>query len=71
VVKKYDPDAPASEDIVSYSRDLPFYVLKEMQDRIKSAHNLYNRKIEWIDKMYLLHIINYSELQRTYRNHAS
>jgi len=63
----YDPEAPPPESVVSYTRDVSYYTLCGMKDMIKCTHKLYNLKVDMFDQLYLLKIIDYGELQRSYK----
>ena len=53
--------------IVSYAKNLPYYSFLEMKEAVKRAHRLFKKKnIVW-DQLYMLKIINYKELQKSYK----
>ena len=53
--------------IVSYAKNLPYYSFLEMKEAVKRAHRLFkNKNIVW-DQLYMLKIINYRELQKSYK----
>ena len=53
--------------IVSYAKNLPYYSFVEMKEAVKRAHRLFKKKnIVW-DQLYMLKIINYRELQKSYK----
>ncbi len=53
--------------IVSYAKNLPYYSFLEMKEAVKRAHRLFKKKnIVW-DQLYMLKIINYRELQKSYK----
>ena len=54
--------------IVSYARDIPHYTFLEMKEAVKSAHRLFKKKNVIWDDLYMLKIINYGELQKSYRS---
>ena len=58
--------------IVSYARDIPHYTFLEMKESIKRAHRLFKKKNVIWDDLYMLKIINYRELQKSYKkeNHG-
>ena len=53
--------------IVSYARDIPHYTFLEMKESIKRAHRLFKKKNVIWDDLYMLKIINYRELQKSYK----
>ena len=53
--------------IVSYARDIPHYTFLEMEESIKRAHQLFKKKNVIWDDLYMLKIINYRELQKSYK----
>ena len=53
--------------IVSYARDIPHYTFLEMEESIKRAHQLFKKKNMVWDQLYMLKIINYRELQKSYK----
>ena len=53
--------------IVSYARDIPHYTFLEMEEAVKSAHRLFKKKNVIWDDLYMLKIINYRELQTSYK----
>ena len=53
--------------IVSYARDIPHYTFLEMEESIKRAHRLFKKKNVIWDDLYMLKIINYRELQKSYK----
>ena len=53
--------------IVSYARDIPHYTFLEMEESIKRAHLLFKKKNVIWDDLYMLKIINYRELQKSYK----
>ena len=54
--------------IVSYARDIPYYSFLEMKEAIKRAHRLFKKKNTVWDQLYMLKIINYGELQKSYKS---
>ena len=53
--------------IVSYAKNLPYYSFLEMKEAVKRAHRLFKKKnIVW-EQLYMLKIINYRELQKSYK----
>ena len=58
--------------IVSYARDIPHYTFLEMKESVKRAHRLFKKKNVIWDDLYMLKIINYRELQKSYKreNHG-
>ena len=58
--------------IVSYARDIPYYSFLEMKESIKRAHRLFKKKNTVGDQLYMLKIINYGQLQKSYKeeNHG-
>ena len=54
--------------IVSYARDIPHYTFLEMKESVKRAHRLFKKKNVIWDDLYMLKIINYRELQKSYRS---
>ena len=54
--------------IVSYARDIPHHTFLEMKEAVKSAHRLFKKKNVIWDDLYMLKIINYGELQKSYRS---
>ena len=53
--------------IVSYARDIPHYTFLEMKEAVKRAHRLFKKKNVIWDDLYMLKIINYRELQKSYK----
>ena len=53
--------------IVSYARDIPYYSFLEMKESIKRANRLFKKKNMIWDQLYMLKIINYGELQKSYK----
>ena len=53
--------------IVSYARDIPQYTFLEMKESVKRAHRLFKKKNVIWDDLYMLKIINYRELQKSYK----
>ena len=53
--------------IVSYARDIPHYTFLEMKESVKRAHRLFKKKNVIWDDLYMLKIINYKELQKSYK----
>ena len=53
--------------IVSYARDIPHYTFLEMKESVKRAHRLFKKKNVIWDDLYMLKIINYRELQKSYK----
>ena len=54
--------------IVSYARDIPHYTFLEMKESVQRAHRLFKKKNVIWDDLYMLKIINYRELQKSYRS---
>ena len=54
--------------IVSYARNIPYYSFLEMKESIKRAHRLFKKKNAVWDQLYMLKIINYRELQKSYKS---
>ena len=54
--------------IVSYARDIPYYSFLEMKEAIKRAHRLFKKKNVIWDELYMLKIINYGDLQKSYKS---
>ena len=54
--------------IVSYAKKLPYYSFLEMKESIKRAHRLFKKKNMVWDQLYMLKIINYRELQKSYKS---
>ena len=54
--------------IVSYARDIPHHTFLEMEESIKRAHQLFKKKNVIWDDLYMLKIINYRELQKSYKS---
>ena len=54
--------------IVSYARDIPYYSFLEMKEAIKRAHRLFKKKNVIWDDLYMLKIINYGDLQKSYKS---
>ena len=54
--------------IVSYARNIPYYSFLEMKESIKRAHQLFKKKNMVWDQLYMLKIINYGELQNSYKS---
>ena len=52
---------------VSYARDIPHYTFLEMKESVKRAHRLFKKKNVIWDDLYMLKIINYRELQKSYK----
>ena len=55
------------EEMITHARDLSYYTLKEMETSIERAQKLWNKKLPVFDKLYLLNIIEYGDLQRYYK----
>ena len=55
------------EEMITHARDLSYYTLKEMETSIERAQKLWNKKLPIFDKLYLLNIIEYGDLQRYYK----
>ena len=55
------------EEMITHARDLSYYTLKEMATSIERAQKLWNKKLPVFDKLYLLNIIEYGDLQRYYK----
>ena len=53
--------------IVSYARDIPHYTFLEMKESVQRAHQLFKKKNVIWDDLYMLKIINYRELQKSYK----
>ena len=53
--------------IISYARDIPHYTFLEMKEAVKRAHQLFKKKNVIWDDLYMLKIINYRELQKSYK----
>ena len=53
--------------IVSYARDIPHYTFLEMKESVQRAHRLFKKKNVIWDDLYMLKIINYRELQKSYK----
>jgi len=53
-------------DIVSHARDLPYWTLKDMKQAISNCHDLFDKQQPAWDKLYMLKIMSYRELQRGY-----
>ena len=54
--------------IVSYARDIPYSSFLELKESIKRAHRLFKKKNTVWDQLYMLKIINYGELQKSYKS---
>ena len=54
--------------IVSYARDIPHYTFLERKEAVKRAHRLFKKKNMVWDQLYMLKIINYGELQNSYKS---
>ena len=54
--------------IVSYARDIPYYSFLEMKKAIQRAHRLFKKKNTVWDQLYMLKIINYGQLQKSYKD---
>ena len=54
--------------IVSYARDIPHHTFLEMKKSVQRAHQLFKKKNMVWDQLYMLKIINYGELQKSYRS---
>ena len=52
---------------VSHARDIPFYELTEMEASVERCHRLFGKKQIMNDMLYMLRIINYGELQKSYK----
>ena len=55
------------EEIITHARDISYYTLREMETSIERAQKLWNKKLPAFDKLYLLKIIEYGDLQRYYK----
>ena len=55
------------EEMISHARGLSYYTLREMEASIERAQKLWNRELPAFDKLYLLQIIDYGDLQRQYK----
>ena len=54
-------------DAVSHARDIPFYELTEMEIAVERCHKLFGKKQIMNDMLYMLRIIDYGELQKSYK----
>ena len=54
-------------DAVSYARGLSFYELKEMEASVDRCHKLFGKRKTMNDLLYMLKIIDYGELQKSYK----
>jgi len=52
---------------ISYSRGLSYYTYLAMRDSVYRIHELFNKKIEMYDSLYMIKIISYRELQNYYK----
>jgi hypothetical protein len=52
---------------ISHARDIPFYELTEMEASVERCHRLFGKKQIMNDMLYMLRIINYGELQKSYK----
>ena len=55
------------EEMITHARDISYYTLREMETSIERAQKLWNKKLPVFDKLYLLNIIEYGDLQRYYK----
>ena len=53
-------------DRVSPARFIPYWTLEEMKLSIKACHNLCDKQQPMFDELYMLGVMTYGELQRTY-----
>ena len=51
-------------DAISHARDIPFYELTEMEIAVERCHG---KKQIMNDMLYMLRIIDYGELQKSYK----
>jgi hypothetical protein len=54
--------------IVSYAKNLSHHSFLEMEESIERAHRLFKKKNMVWDQLYMLKIINYGELQKSYKS---
>jgi hypothetical protein len=54
-------------EAVSHARNIPFYELEEMEKSVARCHKLVGKKKIMNDMLYMLKIINYGELQKSYK----
>ena len=53
-------------DRVSHARFIPYWTLEEMKLSVKACHNLCDKQQPMFDELYMLGVMTYGELQRTY-----
>ena len=46
---------------------IPYWTLENMKQAIKSCHTLFDKQQPMWDELYMLGIITYGKLQKTYR----
>ena len=57
-----EPDLPGS-----HAAEIGYYTLEEMKKSIRRCHKLYGKIMMMNDLMYMLEMIDFSELQRLYK----
>ncbi len=57
-----EPDLPGS-----HAAEIGYYTLEEMKKSVRRCHKLYGKIMMMNDLMYMLQMIDFSELQRLYK----
>ena len=57
-----EPDLPGS-----HAAEIGYYTLEEMKKSVRRCHKLYGKIMMMNDLMYMLEMIDFSELQRLYK----
>ena len=57
-----EPDLPGS-----HAAEIGYYTLEEMKKSVRRCHKLYGKIMMMNDLMYMLQIIDFSELQKLYK----
>ena len=52
---------------IIHARMIPYWTLENMKQAIKSCHALFDKQQPMWDELYMLGIITYGKLQKTYR----